>query len=79
MYRNAIRSKFKVTTSVKSKSLEKIYDQQTISYRPMLRVLLMGPFDFGSSESYYDDIIGECLDKNIEQVINDDQIWNFLK
>ena len=79
MYRNAVHSKFKVTASVKLKSLEKVYDQQMVNYRPMLRVLLMGPFDFGSSGGYYDDIIEECLDKNIEQVINDGQIWDFLK
>ena len=78
MYRNFISSKIKITASNKYNNLDKIYEKNIVSYRPMLRVLLMGPFDFGSSGEYYDDIINECLNQNIEQIVNDDQIWSFL-
>ncbi len=78
-YRNSINSRIKITASNKNHELEKIYEKNIISYRPMVRVLLMGPFDFGASGGYYDDIISECLNHNIEQIVSDDPIWNFLQ
>ncbi len=79
LYRNSVNSRIKVVASNKYHNLEKIYEKNIISYRPMLRVLLMGPFDFGSSGEYYDDVMSESLNRNIEQIVSDDQIWNFLQ
>jgi hypothetical protein len=76
MYRNFLNSKIKVTMSSRYKNFSKIYDQKMVSYKPMVGALLFGPLDFGTKGKYYDRLINECLDKNIAQIMLDDEIWS---
>jgi hypothetical protein len=79
MYRNWVHSKLKIKASNRSEDLEKVYDKVIISHKPMALALLLGPFNPGLSESYYNQIISDCLDENLQSIINDVQLWNFLE
>jgi hypothetical protein len=76
MYRNFLNSKIKVSLSTRYGIIKKTYDQEVISYKPMVGAILFGPLDFGVGDKYYDKIVNECLDKNISQIMQDNEIWS---
>ncbi len=78
MYRTGVYSKIKVKASNKSDDLEKIYEKQIISYKPMLGAVTLGPFNPGPGEEYYNRIVNDCLNQNIQSIISDNQLWSFL-
>ncbi|MES2677333.1 MAG: YajG family lipoprotein [Pseudomonadota bacterium] len=69
-YRDVAYSKIRVTVSNKNSDLSKIYDKQIIHYKPLLGLFL--------KKEYHNQIINECLDQNIQAIINDNLLWNFL-
>jgi hypothetical protein len=78
MYRNFVNSKIKVSVSTRYGMVNKTYKQEIISYKPMVLAIILGPLDFGMSAGHYDKIVNECLNKNIEQVMQDNEIWGRL-
>ncbi len=69
-YRDVSYSKIKVTASNKYDDLTKIYDKQIIRYKPMLGLFL--------GDKYHNRIVNECLNQNIQSIINDNLLWDFL-
>ncbi len=77
-YRTGIYSKIKVKAINKAGDLEKIYEKKIISYKPMLSAIFLGPLSPDLGDEYYNRIINDCLDQNIQSIISDNQLWNFL-
>ncbi len=69
-YRDIVHSKIQVTVSNKNDDLSKIYDKQIIRYKPFLGLFL--------KEQDHNQFINECLSQNIQAIINDNLLWNFL-
>ncbi len=67
-YRVAVYSKIRVKALNKTDNLEKIYEKKIVKYIPI----------FGVGNKYYNRIINDCLDRNIQSIISDNKLWNFL-
>ncbi len=78
MYRNFIYNKLKITMRTRAGKIEKIYNSQITSYRPMPNVIFFGPFDPGMSADYYNDVVNEAIDDNIEYILKDSALWNLV-
>ena len=78
VYRSAAYSKIRVKVSNKNDDLEKIYEKKMVSYKPMIGAIILGPFNISLSKAYYNRLISDSLNQNIQSVINDDQLWKFL-
>jgi hypothetical protein len=78
MYRNVVNSKIKVNIETRSGLHSKIYEQEFVSHKPMILAIILGPFDFGMGSGHYDWLVDKCLDKNIAQIMQDNDIWGRL-
>jgi len=68
-FRTEAYSKIRVTAVNKAGNQEEIYEKKIIRSTPI----------FGSTNNeYYNRIINDCLDQNIQSVISDNKLWNFL-
>jgi uncharacterized lipoprotein YajG len=68
-YRAKIYNKIIVRSLNKTNNFKKVYEKQIISYEPIFGI---------ASDEYYNQVINDCLDQNIQSIINDNQLWNFL-
>jgi uncharacterized lipoprotein YajG len=66
--RTAVEVKIKVKALNKMDDFEKIYEKKITYFTPA----------FGPNDEYYNEIINDCLDKNIKVIISDSELWNFL-